>query len=150
MSSNDSHLDSHLTPEDARAALDRAAGIKVTSDRDIRVLTRVSVGLGITMGLVLILIKAASNDNAVLGTGMAVYLLAILALVFYNSRVKSAPRGYGLRYGLGVGGSSLIYSVGVYLVSALGVSWPATLGIAVLTAMPLVVAASSIAALVKK
>ena len=80
MSSNDSHLDSHLTPEDARAALDRAAGIKVTSDRDIRVLTRVAVGLGITMGLVLV-----REDASIDAAGLRRW--AWLCLLLYPAQV---------------------------------------------------------------
>lgn len=142
--------DSRLSAQDARAALDQAAAVKVTSERDIRILSRVPVGVGIAMGLVLVLIKMAGDNIVVFWIGMAVYLMAILAFVFYNGRARSAPRGYGVRYGLGVAGTSLVYGIGVYLVSGLSASWPVTLGMAVLTMVPAAAAAYSIATLVKK
>ncbi|GAB49808.1 hypothetical protein [Mobilicoccus pelagius] len=134
------------TPEEARRALDEASGLRVVTDRDLRTLPRVLLGVGAAMAVLLLLIKALGDNPWGFAFAIGAYVLALAVLMTWQTTVAASPRGYGLRYGLGVAGASAMYGLGCALVPQ-GVSWSLAALLALLTFLPTFLGARSIARL---
>lgn len=134
------------TPEEARRALNEASGLRVVTDRDLRTLPRVLLGVGATMAAFLVPVKVFGDDQWGLGLALAAYLGVLVLLLRWQRTATAAPRGFGLRYNLGVGGCSAMYGLGCALVSQ-GASWSLTALFVLLTFLPALVGARAIARL---
>lgn len=145
---------SRPTAQEAAASLAAARSYAVVSQRDVRTLQRVLVGIGLAMGGVLLLVRAAGANTVAFIAGMAAYVLVIALLVALNSRVKAAPRGYARLYGAGIGLTSGVYAAGIALTTTGAVGTPASWLVVVLlalaTATPAMLCAHRIGKLVQR
>lgn len=128
--------------DEARRRLAEAEGRTAVSTRDIRVLQRLLIGVGLAMGAVLLLIRASAGNALGLILGMLVYGVVIAALVFYGQTAQSAPRGFGKRYVLGIVLTSALYGLGVALTTG-GAPWTLVIVLAIATATPAILVARS-------
>jgi len=131
------------TPDEARRALDEASGIRVLSHRDRHVLPRVLLGVGAAMAVLLPLLKATGGHPWGMGLALLAYLVILALLLRWQRTVTAAPRGYGLRYGLGIAGASAMYGLGCAVIPQ-GASWSVTALFSLLTVLPALLGARAI------
>ncbi|MBS4100778.1 hypothetical protein [Tsukamurella paurometabola] len=146
------------TPEEARSALARADRASVATPADRDRLERGLITIGLAVGaLVPALRVTVGNPDAPgwfrLG-GLAVvvllYLAAIAIAVAGMRRASAAPRGFTLRYHLGLGGTMALYAGYVVLQSARGedaLAWHWTITAALVTTIPALLGARAISKL---
>lgn len=151
------HL-AHPTPEEARRALAQAAGASVATPADRGRLERGLIAIGLAVAaLVPALRFTVGNPDAPqwfrfggLVVVLALYLLAIAVATILMRRASAAPRGFTLRYNLGLGGTMLLYAAYVLVQSVRGddaLPWPWTIAAAILTLTPALLGARSISTL---
>lgn len=138
-------IQQHPTPEQARAALDAASSTRVHSDRDVRTLRTVLVGVGAAWALLLPLIKTAGAGVG-LWVGMGVFFAVCGGLIYWQRRsVRSVPRGYGKWYTGGIAAASAAYAVGIAVVDT-STPWITVLLCTALVLLPTLFCASRIGA----
>ncbi len=142
-----------LTPEQARAAMARAAAVRVVSDRDRRIIVSYVALLGVVIGVVLALAWwTLSQDNkAGFIASFAGYAAAVGLLVAANSRARSAPRGFARVYLAGFLVTMSLYAVGIAWFTSR--QWPAAgvfLPYCLLVALPCLLAAYRIDRLARR
>lgn len=139
------------TAAEAAAAIRSAEKISVATATDVAILGRVLTGVGLAMGSVLILVRAAGNNTQVFAGGMLAYGLVIAVLMVVNTKAKAAPRGYARLYGLGIAGTTAVYAVGIAVTSTADAAhptpWPLVVGLALATAVPAILCTRRIAKL---
>lgn len=135
----------HPSADEAREALTRATSMRVTSPRDLAVLRGVLLGVGALMALILPMIQATRGNAGGFALGMGVYVLGLAALLVVQHRlVRAAPRGYQKWYVVGVAATSVLYGIGVTVVSNAWASWPIVWLLALLVVAPAAFCASRI------
>ena len=147
------------TPEEARRALALAgstgASVATPADRDRLERGLIAIGVAVA-GLVLALRLTVGNPDAPewfriggLVIVLALYLVAIAVATVSMRRASAAPRGFTVRYNLGLGLTMLLYAayVVVQSVSADAIPWPWTVVAAMLTLTPALLGARSISTL---
>ncbi|TWS18164.1 hypothetical protein FK529_16790 [Tsukamurella asaccharolytica] len=146
------------TPEEARRALDLADRASVATPADRTRLVRGLVAIGLAVGaLVLALRLTVGNPDAPqwfrlggLFVVTALYLVAVAAATILMRRASAAPRGFTLRYNLGLGVTMLLYAVYVAVPSVRGddaLPWPWAIAAALVTVIPALLGARAISTL---
>lgn len=139
----------HPTADEARASLAEASAVKVVSERDVRVLTRMLVGIGAAMAAAVLLIHAIGDRPWGVGAAMSGYVVIIVLLVWWGRSAAAAPRGFGVRYAAGIAGTSAMYGLAMALTTGQNPGWPLTVLLALLTILPALLAARSIVTLAR-
>ncbi|MCA0155956.1 hypothetical protein LB823_07075 [Tsukamurella sp. M9C] len=148
----------HPTPEEARRALAQAEGASVATPADRARLERGLIAIGLAVAaLVPALRLTVGNPDAPqwfrvggLVVVLALYLVAIAVATISMRRASAAPRGFTLRYNLGLGATMLLYAVYVIVQSVRGdaaLPWPWTFTAAMLTLTPALLGARAISTL---
>lgn len=145
-----------MTATEARAALDQAEAATPVTRQDRAHLESGLIGVSVAMGLVLLLVRATVGNPEVsaavrgigFGVGMALYVVAVSIFAIRMQRAKAAPRGFAVRYGWGLGITSLVYAIFVTLISTSGGNgdpwpWVLTVAAALVTMTPGLLAAHS-------
>ncbi len=146
------------TPEEARRALAQADAASLATPGDRTRLERGLIVIGVAVAaLVPALRLTVGNPGAPSGfrfggliAVMVVYVVVIVWAVFAMRRASAAPRGFSLRYNLGLGLTMALYAAYVIVSSARGddaVSWLWVIVWAVFTMTPALLAAHSISKL---
>lgn len=149
---------SNPTPDEARRALAHAAGASVATSADRARLERGLLAIGLAVAaLVLALRLTIGNLDAPgwfrfggFGVVMALYVVAIIVAVLAMRRAAASPRGFTLRYNLGLGFTMLFYVAYVVAQSVRvddAVPWMWTVLAALATMVPALLAAHSISRL---
>ncbi|MDO5629463.1 MAG: hypothetical protein Q4G43_14195 [Mobilicoccus sp.] len=133
----------------ARRQLDEAGSRHLTSERDLRVLQLVTAGVGALMAAVLVLVYVV-EDRIGLLIGMGVYAAGLLALIAWNRTVRAVPRGFARRYSAGIVGTSVLYAIGILLITTTTLTWPLVIALVVITAAPALLAAWSIGRMARR
>lgn len=142
------------TAAQAAAAVRAAEEVSVATAADVAILGRVLTGVGLAMGSVLLLVRAAGENTPVLFGGMLAYGLVLALLMAVNTRAKATPRGYGRLYVLGIAGTTALYAVGIAIITTAGAAqptpWPLVSILALATAVPALACTRRITKLVQR
>ncbi|WP_019200370.1 hypothetical protein [Tsukamurella sp. 1534] len=148
----------HPTPDEARRTLAEAEGLTVATVSDRERLERGLIGIAVAVGLLIPALRlTVGNPEAPtwfraggMVVAMALYLVAIMVAVITMRRASASPRGFTLRYNLGLAATMLIYAAYVALQSVRGdaaIGWTWTILAAVAAVTPALLAARSISKL---
>lgn len=148
----------HPTPEEARRALAQAEGASVATPADRARLERGLIVIGVAVAALILALRLTVGDPAApswfrfggLGVVLALYLVAIAVAVFGMRRASAAPRGFTLRYNLGLGVTMLLYAGYVIASTTRGddaVPWSWAVVAAMVTMTPALLAANAISRL---
>ncbi|CAM3775713.1 hypothetical protein ACXYTP_06160 [Tsukamurella ocularis] len=145
------------TPDEARRALALADRASVATPADRRRLERGLIAIGLAVAVLLLALRFTVGDPDApqwfRSGGMVVvlgfYLIAIVVATVSMRRASAAPRGFTLRYSLGLGLTMLLYAayVVVQSVRADAVPWPWTITAALVTMTPALLGARAISTL---
>ncbi len=149
------------TPDEARRALSAAADAGIATSADRARLERGLVVIGVAVGVLVLALRLTVGDPGAPGwfrgggfaVVMALYVVAISVAVISMRRASAAPRGFSLRYGVGLGLTMLLYGVFVIASSVRGDEaqpWMWVILAALITAAPALLAARSISTLALK
>lgn len=115
----------NLTPAEARAALEQSERLNPVAPTDTRKLSIGLAGVGISMALVLALVRLTTAEDgaptalrvAGFAVGMALYIVVISLFVRHINTVKASPRGFRSIYLSSFMITVVLYSVSVVTMS---------------------------------
>lgn len=142
----------HLTADQARAALAGADATSAVSAKDTAALSQGMLSLGVVLAALPLALRAFGGNQAGLIVTMAVYAVCIAACTILMSRARSVPRGFAATYGFGLAASGIVAMAGIMTVSILrdhgnGLAWPWVALFALGALVPALVASRRIATL---
>lgn len=135
-----------LGPDEARARLALVDSASLATSRDRSLHVAFSGGIGIAVAVLLVLCWwMASHDNRLgLWLSIAGYGVVLALMFVLKGRAQAAPRGFTRVFNRGLGLTMTLYAVGIAWVFGHQDPWPTVtvvLGLAVVVAMPSLVAA---------
>ncbi|MGJ6980588.1 hypothetical protein ACSDQ9_08685 [Aestuariimicrobium soli] len=141
-----------ITAAQAREALAAAESVNPTTGSHVRRLQFFCIAVGAAMAAVLVLVRATiASDVArfpVFIAGMAVYGALIVALVMFQRRVGSLPKGWARYWIGGFAVTTALYAVWISVVSSGGAADPASWWLVAVAAITVVLPGAVAAVLI--